>query len=78
MTCSGTRMIADHVYIFFTFFGPDLVEKEKDKKVNFWPALQPFLFTVDISHMRGVNIVQDTINFQNICRSVRELWITAR
>ena len=45
-------MIADHVYVFFTFFGPDLVEKEEDKKGQFSPALEPFLFTVDTSHMR--------------------------
>ena len=45
-------MIADHVYDFFTFFRPDLVEKEDDKKGQFSFALEPFLFTVDISHMR--------------------------
>ena len=44
-------MIADHVYAFFMFFAPYLVEKEEDKKGQFSPALQPFLFTVDITHM---------------------------
>ena len=45
-------MIADHVYVFFMFFGPYLVEKEEDKKGQFSPALQPLLVTVDIAHMR--------------------------
>ena len=45
-------MIGDHVYVFFTFFALDLVEKYKNKKYQFLPALQPFLFTVDIPHMR--------------------------
>ena len=35
-------MIADHVYVFFTFFGPDLVEKEEDKKVNYRLRLSNF------------------------------------
>ena len=45
-------MIGDHVYVFFTFFVPDRVEKEEDKKSQFSPALELFLFMVDISHMR--------------------------
>ena len=28
-------MIGDHVYVFFMFFGPYLVEKEEDKKSIF-------------------------------------------
>ena len=36
------------------------------------------MFLVDYSLVQlFVSIVQDTINFQNICRSVRELQITA-
>ena len=45
-------MIADQVYVFFMFFGPYLVEKKEDKTGQFSPALQPLLFTVDITHMR--------------------------
>ena len=34
------------------FFRPNLVEKEEDKKGQFSSALQPFLFTVDVTNMR--------------------------
>ena len=37
-------MIGDHVYVFFTFFGPDPVEKEEDKKVNFRPRFSHFVY----------------------------------
>ena len=30
--CSGRTIIGDHVDVFFTFFGPDLEEKEEDAK----------------------------------------------
>ena len=38
--------------MFMSFFGPDLVEKEEEKKGQFSPTLEPLLLMVDISHMR--------------------------
>ena len=39
-------MIGDHVDVFFTytFFGPDLEEKEEDEEVNFHPAQTIFVY----------------------------------
>ena len=45
-------MIGDHVYVFFTFFGPDLEEKEEDKRRSIFARASAILFTVDITHMR--------------------------
>ena len=45
-------MIGAHVYVFFTFFGPNLVEKEEDKKRSIFAHASAILFTVDITHMR--------------------------
>ena len=45
-------MIADHVYVFFTFFGPDLVEKLEDKRRSIFARASAILLTVDITHMR--------------------------
>ena len=45
-------MIGDHVYVFFTFFGPDLGEKEEDKRRSIFARASAILFTVDITHMR--------------------------
>ena len=50
---SGITMRGDPIYVFHTFFGLDLVEREKDEKGQFLPALEPCLFIVDISHLRG-------------------------
>ena len=46
-------MIGDHVYVFFTFFGPDLEEKEEDKRRSIFARASAILFTVDITHMRA-------------------------
>ena len=45
-------MIGDHVYVFFTFFGPDLEVKEEDKRRSIFARASAILFTVDITHMR--------------------------
>ena len=41
-------MIGDHVYVFITFFGPDL----EDKKRSIFARASAILLTVDITHMR--------------------------
>ena len=45
-------MIADHVHVFFTFFGPDLVEKEEDKKSIFAHARAIFVYGGHIPHAK--------------------------
>ena len=60
-------MIGVHVYVFFTFFGPDLEEKEEDKKGQFLPVFEPLLFMVDISHMRMPTPASQSIEVCDIC-----------
>ena len=60
-------MIGVHVYVCFTFFGPDLEDKEEDKKGQFLPALEPLLFTVDISHMRMTTPASQRIGVSDVC-----------
>ena len=37
-------MIGDHVYVFFTFFGPTWWKKKRIKKVNFRPRFSHFVY----------------------------------
>ena len=44
-------MIGNHIDVFFTFFGSDLGDKEKERKRSVFASTRAILFTVDISHM---------------------------
>ena len=50
-------MIAYHIYVFFTSFGPNLVEKEEDEKWSFFARTWAVFVYDGLSHMQCFVII---------------------
>ena len=67
-------MIGDHVYVFFTFFGPYLVKKEENKKkANFCLRFSHFVYGGHNPHAHVEWMHADASRLMVVCSS---LWVT--